>query len=383
MKRHLLIVAALLLALPAAAQTPVASRAGMWYSRGAYTVGAGIYSCSADELCLGLPPLTAGGTNNGTWLGGRLVRVNAGGTALESSELSLAAPGVMTWPGSTSGSTTLTATAAATGALTLPASTGQLVPGPTTSTDNEVMRFDSAFGKAQGGTGALFLDNGAADFPDTEADKLRLHGVNHGIGVENATVTSWADSRFRWRLDNAGCVSGDTCRTAGDAIASLSATGLLVGGTGDAAAPLHVLQPSVASVVMQLQSTATNDDVITKTYHVRGATTNATPAVLFLHVMPASTVAMIEARVYAHCTGGASCTAENGAGYFFRGAFKNNGGTSTLIGTLYAETNESVAGWDSSLIVFPATSWVYIPITGAATTNITWHAEVTVREVGT
>lgn len=137
-------------------------------------------------------------------------------------------------------------------------------------------------------------------------------------------------------------------------------------------AVVHVLQPTLGSVVQRLQSTATNDDPIQDTVQGRVATTDATVTTLQTIAIPASTKCMLEVAVVASRTGGAAGTAEDGAGYILRGVFKNVAGTATIIGAIVQTVvGESVAGYDATLTVSGANALV--SVTGVASTNISWH----------
>lgn len=145
---------------------------------------------------------------------------------------------------------------------------------------------------------------------------------------------------------------------------------------------LVLCQQTLGNAVTTVQSLATNDDPTEYTYQNRVATTDATVTTLHTFTIPASTTYMITAYVVARRTGGASGTAEDGAGYVIRGTYKNVAGTATLIGSVTADyTAESVAGYDATLDVTGATA--RLRVTGVATTNITWHMTARVWMVST
>ena len=95
---------------------------------------------------------------------------------------------------------------------------------------------------------------------------------------------------------------------------------------------------------------------------------------------------MIEARIVARRTGGASGTAEDGFAMVIRGAYKNVAGTATILtngtgaaGTIDWESDDQAA-WTASLDVTGAT--VRVRVTGAANNNVTWHATCLIQTVG-
>lgn len=147
-------------------------------------------------------------------------------------------------------------------------------------------------------------------------------------------------------------------------------------------ARVHVIQGTLGSTVLRLQSTATNDDPTEDTVQGRIATTDATVTTLATFAIPASYTVVVEAHVAARRTGGASGTAEDGAGYGFVATFKNVAGVATQIGTttpLY--THESQAAWDATFDVTGATARVRV--TGAAGNSIVWHLTARGRYLGT
>lgn len=147
-------------------------------------------------------------------------------------------------------------------------------------------------------------------------------------------------------------------------------------------ARVHVIQGTLGSTVLRLESTATNDNPTEDTVQGRIATTDATVTTLATFAIPASYTVVVEAHVAARRTGGASGTAEDGAGYGFVATFKNVAGVATQIGTttpLY--THESQAAWDATFDVTGATARVRV--TGAAGNSIVWHLTARGRYLGT
>jgi hypothetical protein len=141
-----------------------------------------------------------------------------------------------------------------------------------------------------------------------------------------------------------------------------------------------ITQATLGNAVLQLTSTATNDDPTELVYQNRAATTDATVTTLHTFTIPSTTTYMIETTVIARRTGGVSGTAEDGAAYIRRTVVKNVSGTATIIGTVQdAFTAEDQAGWDCTIDVTGATARVRI--TGAVSNNITWHMTARVYQV--
>ncbi len=139
---------------------------------------------------------------------------------------------------------------------------------------------------------------------------------------------------------------------------------------------------TLGNVVDEIISEATNDDPTEAVYQNRVATTDATVTTLHTVTIPASTTVQIIAMVTARRTGGASGTAEDGAGYMLQATAKNVAGTATLIGVLNQLcVQESQAAFNADIAVSGATALVRVA--GAAGNNITWHATVRVYMVST
>jgi hypothetical protein len=149
-------------------------------------------------------------------------------------------------------------------------------------------------------------------------------------------------------------------------------------------ARLHVTEPTVGNAVAWLESEASNDNPTEKTFQTRTATTDATVTTAGSAAVTSGKVLIMQATVVAHCTGGASCTADNGAGYQVAATCKNNAGTTAIIGTADQDVvNENVTGWNATIDCDDTSDSARLRITGATTTNVTWHATIRTMEVGT
>lgn len=134
---------------------------------------------------------------------------------------------------------------------------------------------------------------------------------------------------------------------------------------------ITITQPTAGNEVFRLESNATNDDPTEVVFQNRVATTDATTTTIATIAIPASTTVMIEARVVARRTGGASGTAEDGAGYIVTAVYKNVAGTATEIGETSVVSSEDQAAW--AVAFTPSGSNALIQVTGAASNNVTWH----------
>ena len=130
-------------------------------------------------------------------------------------------------------------------------------------------------------------------------------------------------------------------------------------------------------LVLHSEATADNPNYIVRQY--RAATTDATVTTLGSITIAASNTYLIEARVVARRTGGASGTADDGAVYIRRAMVTTKGGTVTINAVQDGLTQEDQAGWDCTLDVSGAT--IRIRVTGAASNNVTWHATTTIQNL--
>ena len=102
-------------------------------------------------------------------------------------------------------------------------------------------------------------------------------------------------------------------------------------------------------------------------------TTNATPTIVNVITMSASSSAMFETRVHAIRTGGTAGTAQDSASYVRRATYKRVGAAApTLVGAIQDDfTVEDQAGWDCTFVV--STNTIQVQVTGAADNNISWQ----------
>ncbi len=141
----------------------------------------------------------------------------------------------------------------------------------------------------------------------------------------------------------------------------------------------------VGEVTALRSSIATNDDPTEEVRQCRAATTDATVTTLCSFPVTSAKSMEVRARINAHCTGGGSCSANNSATYTIHANCKNNAGTTVAVtgspDTIAAA--EDVAGWDATIDCDDTSDTARVRITGAASTDITWHATVAFGEVGT
>lgn len=158
-----------------------------------------------------------------------------------------------------------------------------------------------------------------------------------------------------------------------------------------ASARLHVDETTaitdgtIGSEVLRAETQATNDNPNYRLFNGRVTTTDATVTTLLAFTIPATTTVLLEARVVARRTGGASGTAEDAAAYIIKAAVKNVAGTATLVtaGATASPTvdfdNNDQAAWTATIDVTGATARVRV--TGAASNNVTWHCALIVQNV--
>lgn len=106
-------------------------------------------------------------------------------------------------------------------------------------------------------------------------------------------------------------------------------------------------------------------------YQAGVLTTTATVTTIYTLAIPLSTIVLIHGFIVARRTGGAAGAVDDGAGYEFKGVYKNVAGTTTLIGTAtITAIGESQVGWDVTLV--PSGANLLIRVTGALNNNISW-----------
>lgn len=110
-------------------------------------------------------------------------------------------------------------------------------------------------------------------------------------------------------------------------------------------------------------------------------TTDATQTTLATIPVTASRTYMIEARVAARRTGGASGTANDGASYCRRGTYTTKSGTVTLMGSVQTigTDAEDQAAWDVTMTI--SSTNVLVRVTGAANNNVTWMGDIKIQSV--
>lgn len=153
-------------------------------------------------------------------------------------------------------------------------------------------------------------------------------------------------------------------------------------GTESPVAKLHVLQPTLGSVVQRLTSTATNDDPTEDVVQGRVTTTNNTATTIATIAIPASTTVGMEVAIVGRRTGGSAGVAEDGGVFKALFGYKNVAGTPTVLagGTTYASANP--AGWGGISTAVSGGN-VLVQVTGATNVNIVWHATVRTYAVST
>ena len=162
-----------------------------------------------------------------------------------------------------------------------------------------------------------------------------------------------------------------------------------VGGSVAETAPsarFQVTEVTPGNEVMRLTTEATSDDPVEKFFQARDTTTDATAKNIWTYTISGSKSWFFEARVVARCTAGGP-GGENIATYVRRATVYNALGSAIHLGPVIDEYSaESVASWDCTIATdFSLSSTgphVYVRVTGAASTTITWHAHIRVWEVG-
>lgn len=164
--------------------------------------------------------------------------------------------------------------------------------------------------------------------------------------------------------------SGASITLAGSSI-NLNPTGSIFANLGNGGT-FSLALPNANTAIETKITTVSSEPVTTTYWQNRRTTTDATVSTLHTVPIPASTTVFLHGFITARRTGGGSGTAEDGAAYEFKVAYKNVAGTATIIGTAtITAIAESQVGWDVTLV--PTASNVAIRVTGAASNNISWH----------
>jgi len=102
----------------------------------------------------------------------------------------------------------------------------------------------------------------------------------------------------------------------------------------------------------------------------RITTTDATPTTIQTLSTTNDSTYTIEGVVVARRTGGSAGTNGDGGKWKFEAAYKNVGGTVTLIGSVRGTADKSQASWDVSASI--SGSNINVSVTGSANNNISW-----------
>lgn len=169
------------------------------------------------------------------------------------------------------------------------------------------------------------------------------------------------------------CVATLTDGASSTILTALSRAGnfAIGNGTGTILSRLHVVQSTLGSSVLRLQSTATNDDPVVDTYQNRVTTTDGTLTTIHTLATTSDTNITLTGLVLGRRTGGVSGTTGDIASYKIEAVYKNVAGTVTLVGGGTSAIGESQGAWDCSLAISGTN--ILIQVLGAGNNNVTWH----------
>lgn len=217
---------------------------------------------------------------------------------------------------------------------------------------------------------------------------------SNGFTLQDAT-----DATKQLLLSLAGITAGQTrvltVPDVSDTLVTLGATQTLVGKTLTAptlTTPAITTPSSTGTAgtgtapgtMSSLFGTATNDDVNEIVSAARLTTTDATVTTIasVTALLPTDSMLAVQVVVYARRTGGSAGATGDCASYGRSVTYKNVSGTITQVGATTALwDHESVAGWDVTCDVGGGVP--RIRVTGAANTNITWHAVIRYQQLQT
>lgn len=176
---------------------------------------------------------------------------------------------------------------------------------------------------------------------------------------------------------------------------SVASTGAVSGTTGTFTGQLKTTtttspslfstQSTINNAVLQLTSTAANDDPTETTYQARTTSSGTSIANLFsLGTLTANTTYMMEARVIGRRTDGAA-DPKSGAAYIVAATFQVDSlSIATQIGTTAVIlSNESAGTYDATITSVGGTDISVRVTAGVAGTTMVWHGTVRVYIVGT
>jgi hypothetical protein len=145
---------------------------------------------------------------------------------------------------------------------------------------------------------------------------------------------------------------------------------------------LSVKSSSNGDIVFRLEGESGGGlgDIVENAYMARIETTDATVSTLHSFVITANRTYLIEARVTARRTGGASGTADDGAVYIRRAMVTTKSGTVTINAVDTELTQEDQVGWDCTFDV--SGNNIRVRVTGAANNTIDWGCKVTTQSQG-
>lgn len=234
------------------------------------------------------------------------------------------------------------------------------------------------------GLGALIVES-ASPSGGTTANFTNTAGTNNQIlNLTNQVANSTAAVKFNNDFATWGVgVGGDDAFFVYDQAQDVRVLAI----NYNSASPTHsargkiaVAQPTLGSSVLELSSTATNDDPLMQVRQGRTATTNGSATQIFSVTLDTDSVYLIKVHIVGRRTGGAAGSAGDGYGGIIAGVFKNVGGSASQIGstTVVAE-GESQAAFGSAFVA--GGPGVTVQVTGAANNDISWHCTAFVTKI--
>lgn len=132
--------------------------------------------------------------------------------------------------------------------------------------------------------------------------------------------------------------------------------------------------------IIKPQAGTSDGDICFSIYQGQVTTTDATQTVVLTVPIPADTTVAIEWRAVARRTGGSAGSADDGAFYIRRCAYKTTGGSVAGVGAVqFTMTSEDQAGW--TLTPLPSGNNVVAYVTGAVNNDVSWQCTAFVQKV--
>jgi len=248
------------------------------------------------------------------------------------------------------------------------------IEAPSTGVRVGVLATDAQHGNRGGGAlHANAVSAGAAGF-QSGTDKARADALWTRSLTAGAGLTGGGDLQANRTFDVGANADGSIAVNANDIQVGILATdaqhGVRGGGTQHAVATTGAAGFMSAADKTKLDGVVTHDE-LEASFDLDNSikTTDATPFTILSWTPADDSVEHFEAQVV-----GLTQNAAKAAGYKIVGTARRNDGTTSLVGALVIDTNETTAGWDATIDA--SSPSLRVRVTGEAATTILWSVIV-------